>query len=266
VDILLTALTALLQLVMAGLGIYIALKPQPKERHLALIMGFVVLGLAGVGTSVWLQVRVQQSQKEQARLLESIKTTDQQILAFLPPGSTQETREIPAVTPHKEATSGQPLAAVPKAKPNTSPAGSDKEEPKILNDLKSLIAGQHWGLDAGHLALLSQRVAKYGSPRDRGDLITCILGDPDSTKFATNLVGAFRAAGWNLTGSGYSQAVFSGIVKGVVVKLHSKDSNPPGLNEFVATLRESGIEPTGEIDSNVPPDVFRIIIGMKPSA
>lgn len=133
-----------------------------------------------------------------------------------------------------------------------------------MNDLKKLIAREKWGIDNEHLAILSQRESKYASQRDRGDLITCILGDPDSTRFAQTLVAVFRAANWHLTGSGLNQAIFGGVVEGVIVKLHSKDSSPPGLAEFVITMRESGIEPKGEIDEKIPPEEFQIIIGRKP--
>ena len=109
-------------------------------------------------------------------------------------------------------------------------------------------------------------MSPFAQTDDRGDLITCVLGDPDSTKFAVHLVGAFRAAGWNLSGSGFNQAIFSGTPTGLIIKLHSQDSTPPGLQEFVMTLRESGIEPVGEIDTALPPDRFQIIVGGKPQA
>ena len=104
----------------------------------------------------------------------------------------------------------------------------------------------------------------FAKPEDRGDLITCVLGDPDSTRLAVKLVGAFRNGGWQLSGSGFSQAIFSGNPTSIIIKLNSQQSDPSGLREFVGILREAGIEPIGEIDTNIPPDHFRIIVGRKP--
>jgi hypothetical protein len=145
--------------------------------------------------------------------------------------------------------------------------GKEADEPQIskkLDDIKSLIAGQHWGLSLEQLRLLSRRMAPYASEDDRGELITCIMGDPDSTKFAFSLVEAFRTAGWKLPGSGFSQAIFNGPVEGIIIVLNSKEVNPPGLAEFVATLREAGIQPVGQLDDKMPANKFRIIVGRKP--
>jgi hypothetical protein len=121
-----------------------------------------------------------------------------------------------------------------------------------------------WGLTADQLALLSRRVAAYAPAKDRGDLITCSLGDPSATKFAAGLVAAFRNAGWKLPGSGYNQAVFGAPIEGIFVKLHAEDDRVNALSEFVATLREAGIEPKGEIDGNIPAGEFQIVVGAKP--
>lgn len=123
----------------------------------------------------------------------------------------------------------------------------------------------HWGLNDEQLSLLSRRLAPFAQQKDRGDLITCVLGDSASTRFAVNLVAAFRKAGWNLPGSGYNQSIFSGVVEGIILKVNSKDAKPLGLLEFVMTMREAGIEPVGEIDTSIPPENFRIVVGLKPS-
>ncbi|HEV1995170.1 MAG TPA: hypothetical protein VGR03_12645 [Candidatus Acidoferrum sp.] len=135
---------------------------------------------------------------------------------------------------------------------------------KQLDDIKSMLAGQRWGLNAEQLVSLARRMTPYAPEKERGDLITCILGDPDSIKFATSLVAALRSAGWKLPGSGFGQAVFSGDVEGVVIKLNSTADKPPGLFDFVTSLREAGINPVGLVDPKVPPNEFQIIIGRKP--
>jgi hypothetical protein len=124
-----------------------------------------------------------------------------------------------------------------------------------------------WGLTEDQLKALAMRMKFYADPnRDRGDLITCVLGDPVSTRFATQLVTTFRAAGWNLPGSGFNQAVFSGSVEGIVVRVHSAEVRPAALLEFVRTMREFGIEPVGQIDEKISPDDFQIIVGSKPNS
>jgi len=129
--------------------------------------------------------------------------------------------------------------------------------------LKGFINSQ-WGLNANQLDLLSRVMSKFIMPEEKEDFITCVMGDPDSTKFAINLVKAFRDAGWQLSGNGFGRANFNKTVTGVIIKFHSEESNPPGLNEFVAILRQANIEPIGELDNKIPNDRFRIIIGRKP--
>lgn len=131
--------------------------------------------------------------------------------------------------------------------------------PKGLAQVQS-----RWGLSDEQLALLSRRVAPYAPAKERGDLITCSLGDPSTTRFASGLVAAFRNGGWKLPGSGFNQAVFGAPIEGVFVKLHSKDDHVPALTEFVSTLREAGIEPRGEIDESIPAGDFQIVVGAKP--
>ena len=134
---------------------------------------------------------------------------------------------------------------------------------KTVN-IQPIIASPRWGLNEDHLRRLVNRMAPYAPSQDRGDLITCMLGDADSTRFALNLVAAFRSAGWTLGGSGYNQAIMMPPPTGIVVVLHSRESKPPGFLEFINTLREAGIEPIGNLDDHVPENNFKIIVGMKP--
>jgi len=265
VDVALTILLGLIQATMAGLGIYVSVKPQPPERHKKLVWAFIVLALLGIGLNAYQQYRNGQSQQRLQSRLDRIDQTGGQIAN----GMTEIRRFLP--------TSAE-VAPPPAARPKTKKAELPEESPvprvpanesmgeisRGLADLRSLLIGQRWGLTAEQLITLSKRLSLYAMPKARGDLITCVLGDPDSTKFALSLVSAFRSAGWNLPGSGYNQAVFSGNPIGVIVKLNSRESKPAGLSEFVATLKESGIEPTGEVDSGVPSDEFQIILGRRP--
>lgn len=203
-DIFLTLVSALVQVSMAFLGIYVSIKPRPEKAHRAVIAAFLILGSVGITSNVVLQIRSQRTLDDR---LTSIDMTGKTVLRKLP--------------------------------------GS-------------------WSLDAEHLALLTQRVSKYASSRDAGIRIICVLGDPDSNRFAGTLVTAFRAAGWNLLGAGYDQAVSLGAIDGVFIHIHSRDSRPSGLKELVTTLREGGIEPRPETDDKVPDDRFEVVIGRRP--
>jgi hypothetical protein len=140
---------------------------------------------------------------------------------------------------------------------------------KGIQELKSLIVGQRWGLSAEQLVVLSRMMAPYASVfnswQGGGDLITAILGNQDSTRFALNLVASLRSAGWNLPGSGFSQAIFTGNPVGLIVQIHSRDdANMPALNQLLAIVQEDKIQFHGEIADTVLAGQFRIIIGARP--
>ena len=90
------------------------------------------------------------------------------------------------------------------------------------------------------------------------------MGDARSYKFATNLVRAFRAAGWNLPGEGFIQAIYPKPIEGIIIQVRSKDEIPAALQEFSSLLHESGIKPIGEIKDDLPNNTFRIIVGSMP--
>lgn len=176
--------------------------------------------------------------------------------------------------------------AAPATRAAMAPAGSvppsNREEPttggvpseeivKGIADIKRLLGSQQWGLTAEQLVMLSRRMAPFatqvnswvGSPGE--DLITSVLGNPDSNRFATSLIAALRSSGWNLPGSGMSLATFTGNPRGVIFILHSRDdADLPVLNQFAATLKEGGISYHGELRDDVPAGQFRLIIGSKP--
>jgi hypothetical protein len=97
------------------------------------------------------------------------------------------------------------------------------------------------------------------------DLITCILGDPESTALALDFVDVFRRAGWNLPGSGFIQALFSGLPRGVIIKIHSREeAELPQVKRLTEALFRVGLERSGEIDPAVRPGEFQIIFGVRP--
>lgn len=123
-----------------------------------------------------------------------------------------------------------------------------------------------WGLNDKQLALLTQRMSPYAQSDEKGDFITCLMNNPDSTKFATSLAAAFRSAGWTIPGrDGFASALFHGAPVGIIVTIHSKDARPSGLKEFLATLKEADIDYKWQADQSLPPDRFKIIVGHRPS-
>jgi hypothetical protein len=100
--------------------------------------------------------------------------------------------------------------------------------------------------------------------RTRDDLIQGSLGDQASLKFAADLVTAFRKAGWKIPPS-VGQVISTGPIEGVIISIHSEDDSPPGLSEFMATLRQAGIEAKRQIAERIPAGEFHIRIGSKPS-
>lgn len=252
-DIFLAVVLGVIQLVLAGLGVYVSLIPPPAAKHKWYIVAFIAIGLAGImanGTQTYRNTTAQNSLQKQ---LDSIA------------GNTEKIAD--AITKFRPSTDVETKQPAPpqEAQKTEETAKSLQNIEHGISELQKHIGPQTWGLSAEQLVLLTRRMGPYAHPEeDRGDFITCALGDPDSTQFAANLVGAFRAAGWNLPGSGFNQAIFFSNPVGLFVKVHSETSQPPGLSEFVTTLREAGIEPQGIVEASVPEDRFQVVIGHKP--
>lgn len=244
--------------VIAGLAAWFIPVQKTTTKH-KILLSISGLGLGGLIYLQQYETRVVH-EREMGKLPTSIA---QEVLKILP-RPPAEIKESPSKNPSKSNGKSNPRSLGKSPNPKAAPDPKNDDVKHGIEELKSLIVGQKWGLSAEQLVLLSRRMARFASPRDRGDLITCVLGDPDSTKFAANLVAAFRSAGWNLPGSGYNQAIFSGPLQGIIFNLHSRDSNPPGLSEALATFRESAIQVSGIIDEKIPEQDFQIIVGSKP--
>ena len=120
---------------------------------------------------------------------------------------------------------------------------------RLLEGPKQLLIGE-----------MSKSIGKNGK-----GLITCILGDLESTALAIDFVDVFRRAGWDLPGSGFNQAVYTGLPRGVIIKIHSReDAGLPHVERLIEALFRVGLERSGEIDPNVGPGEFQIIIGARP--
>jgi hypothetical protein len=266
-DILLFVLFAGLQLVLAGLGVYVSLKPQPPEYHRRLIVVFILLALLTIIVGVFQQERAGHEQSKLEAQLTAINTGNKQI-------SSKIDSFIPKNEPTRVITSGSPIPTVVEVtKPkgsiskhaSTTPPANNNEDQQVIDQLKGIIASQKpWGMTQDQLVTLSKAMSAYASQEDRGDLITAMMNDPDSQRFGNQLVGAFKASGWQLTGSGINLAIFSGTPKGIIVVVNSQQANPPGLQEFVGILKSAGIQVTGEVDTKEPSNKFRIIVGARP--
>jgi len=257
------------------LGVYVTFRSPKAEQHRLFLGFFALLTVTSIGLAIGQQYRNDVNQaRMQGRLderLDQIDKTGKQIASdlreFMPKQAVAIASSAPPVNQVASRSSTVRATAPPKApeQPASVPTTDVKGIENGIDELKRLIVGQRWGMSADQLVALSRQMMRFVPSHDRGDLITCVLGDPDSTKFTESLVAAFRSAGWMLPGTGYNQAIFSGSPEGVIVKLHSKESDPSGLREFVVALRASGIEPTGVVDDKIPTGEFQIIVGRKPS-
>ena len=103
--------------------------------------------------------------------------------------------------------------------------------------------------------------------RNGDNLITALMNDAESVTYAMDFMAAFRAAGWQFTGTGNgpNQAVFSGIPRGVIVIVRTReDFGLPELQALGTAFHQIGIPPDGETDPKMAPGEFRIVIGAKP--
>lgn len=93
------------------------------------------------------------------------------------------------------------------------------------------------------------------------------MGDPESITYAMDFKAAFRAAGWQFTGpdnDGVSQAAFSGVPRGVIVIVRSReDLGAPELQALGAALAKIGGRPFAELDPKMAQGQFRIVVGAK---
>lgn len=187
--------------------------------------------------------------------------------------SKQASSQVPTSTPHSPIKPGRqtkkPQVRIPsRSIQQTNFGGVNVQQATTGNNSpivnSPITVNQDWGLSKKQLEDLTHRMAPFAENVDRGDLISCVWGDPDSMRFAYNLVAAFRAAGWKLSGSGLNQNLYDVSPTGVVIVLNSRQANPPGLHEFLRTLREAGIRPIGQINPKIPVDRFEIVVGRKP--
>jgi hypothetical protein len=197
------------------------------------------------------------------------------------------THPIPAdnVSAHVEPESQKQPEHAPTAKrsePHSTPMVPTKEKdkmsdtPKINQTMMNSPGGLQVGRDLNVNVNAARRLAEAQKQFLIGEmsksvgtngsgLITCIMGDPESTTLALDFVDVFRRAGWALPGSGFNQALFSGLPRGVIVKIHSReDTELPQIKRLIESMFRLGLQRSGEIDPNVPSGEFQLIIGARP--
>jgi hypothetical protein len=240
----------------------------PFHRFWLFVAGVALSGL--IYLQQW-ETRVAHSQ-EMAKLAtkEDIANSAADIVKEFQKSQTQEVSRSPGVPPTMPKSSQKNEQASKGTHENPDKVQNDTNSfSKGIQELKSLIVGQHWGLNADQLVVLSQRMLPFAATvntwQGGDDMVTAILGNQDSMKFAFNLVMALRSAGWNLPGSGFSQAIFTGYPTGFIIQIHSReDATMPIVKQLVATMQQDNIQVHGEIADKVPPGQCRMIVGAKP--
>jgi hypothetical protein len=130
-------------------------------------------------------------------------------------------------------------------------------------------------LNADQMTAISALMRPFADGTDRGNLITCQLGDSNSCTVAMQLVKIFRNAGWILPGSGYSQAVMTEAPEPLLISVHAKPTLagekvtssaglPPGAYELANALNAVGMNVQFSIDASLSTTEFRIIVGTHP--
>lgn len=198
--------------------------------------------------------------------------------------------QMPSVKPQQSVTPPPPPAPASNPKPTEPPkliqgrgthiVSKEPKPPSVrqeshgpnspniatfgANSPVTISAAPGWDMTEQALRALAEHMRPFAPGRERGDLITCVLGDPASTSFAATLVNVFRGAGWKLPGSGFNQAVFSAPIFAILIQIHSETSRPPGFAELHNALQGSRLEVFAEVKAEVPEDEFRIVVGSPP--
>lgn len=259
------------------LGLVIGLSKDPRKRKLLVSIASCVLGLATVGAT-WVQSsRSQASRKadkdESSRELQ--KTVSAEVGKATAACESRYGKLSQSVQDGRNAAfAGIAFANPSKAKKiqqfamrlnlatdlNYEPNENARDATKIVTTISTHQTDQ-WKVSDEQLAPLAAWMKPYASMDRRKDFIMAIRWDRKAASFAAHLAWAFREAGWNMGDPGFSLS--NRHVAGVVMRLHSEQSDPPGFREVVTLLRRIGIEPMGETDKHIPNDRFQILIGSK---
>jgi hypothetical protein len=108
---------------------------------------------------------------------------------------------------------------------------------------------------------LSDLLSKFAGT-DGSDIICAMMGDGESITLARDFVEAFKAAGWIMNGTGFSQGMYPGAPQGIYLQFPSKtDVAEPG--KFIAAFLDSLAYRDMYLQENakLKPGKFRLVIG-----
>ena len=91
-------------------------------------------------------------------------------------------------------------------------------------------------------------------------MLTSVMGDGEAFQFATDIKSVLEAGGWKV--DGVNQAVFSGPIKGVLIKV-AIDPPPEQALWLFEALKAGGLRSSGMLDKQLPPDRFELLVGSK---
>jgi len=121
-DVVLFVLFAGLQLALAGLGVFVSLKPQPPERHRGWIITFLLLAVLAIAVGVVQQVRSTHAQESLQGQLTDIKKK-----IVPPPTAEENAAAVVALQDKHAADNRQPSTS---SRPNVQPTKPHPSHPK----------------------------------------------------------------------------------------------------------------------------------------
>ena len=243
---------------------------------------FALVGLVFFGAAGWIidrgyRVKLREQKVQAATLVIGSTSAPKQPAVAVPAIPAN-----PALQPQMEAGRNPAVPNRPKGHPASDVVASKKgekipDEAKVSQTMTNSPGGIQVGRDLnlnvnagrrlaeGQKQMLIEEMSRSIGTNGAG-LITCILGDSESAALAWDFVDVFRRAGLDLPGSGLNQAIYSAPIRGVIIKVHSREeAELPQVKRLIESLYRVGLERTGEIDPGVASGDFQIIIGAKPN-
>lgn len=226
-DALLTAIAALIQLILGGMGIYVSLRP-PKnpQRHRYWIGAFLVVGVLGIVLTGWLAQRSSNAQdKATSKISEAVTQATNANTA-----ATNANNAAVASEKETEAAS----AEARKANENLSKLINQRSREtntaivKMGTDTETSIKAIAVGPPPRRIPP-EKRAAliQYLSERPAKIKISAVASDAEAYRFAQDWFEVFKAAKWTIDGDTIPVFLVVGQPQtGVVVTLRGKSVGP----------------------------------------
>jgi hypothetical protein len=95
-----------------------------------------------------------------------------------------------------------------------------------------------------------------------GDVtVTAAMGDTESREFAAQLTAMLREARFTVS---EADAMFGGPFRGVLIRIHSRETTPEAARGLQRLFREIGIDAPGVVYNGIQPGKFDIVVGSRP--